>query len=114
LRLLPSRVVVYFVLALALFEHCSYRATWGKLVAGLEELALVRPSISSLSRARRRICVAPLRRLRMAVRWGFATRIAATPGRFVRIGVHRDDPVQVRHERGPDQAVGAGRGRPGR
>ena len=29
LRLLPSRVVVYFVLGLALFEHCSYRATWG-------------------------------------------------------------------------------------
>jgi hypothetical protein len=27
LRLLPSRVVVYFVLALALFEDCSYRAT---------------------------------------------------------------------------------------
>ena len=35
LRLLPSRVVVYFVLALALFEHCSYRATWGKLTAAL-------------------------------------------------------------------------------
>ncbi|MEV7236961.1 transposase domain-containing protein [Streptomyces sp. NPDC051020] len=26
LRLLPSRMVVYFVLALALFEHDSYRA----------------------------------------------------------------------------------------
>ena len=34
LRLLPSRVVVYFVLALALFERCSYRAVWGKLTAG--------------------------------------------------------------------------------
>ncbi|MFD9286539.1 transposase domain-containing protein [Streptomyces mirabilis] len=31
LRLLPSRVVVYFVLALALFEGCSYRGVWGKL-----------------------------------------------------------------------------------
>ena len=60
LRLLPSRVVVYFVLALALFEGCSYRGVWGKLVAGLEELALVRPAVSSLSRARRRIGVAPL------------------------------------------------------
>jgi hypothetical protein len=31
LRLLPSRVVVYFILALALFEDCSYRgcgASW--------------------------------------------------------------------------------------
>ncbi|MEU6656739.1 transposase domain-containing protein, partial [Streptomyces sp. NPDC046900] len=63
LRLLPSRVVVYFVLALALFEDCSYRGVWGKLVAGLDGLALVRPAVSSLSRARRRIGAAPLRRL---------------------------------------------------
>ncbi|MCX4597899.1 IS4 family transposase [Streptomyces sp. NBC_01549] len=63
LRLLPSRVVVYFVLALALFEDCSYRGVWGKLVAGLAGLDLVRPAASSLSRARRRIGVAPLRRL---------------------------------------------------
>ena len=34
-RLLPSRVVVYFVLALALFERCSYHAVWDKLTAGL-------------------------------------------------------------------------------
>jgi hypothetical protein len=63
LRLRPSRVVVYFVLALALFEDCSYRGVWGKLTAGLEGLPLVRPTVSSLSRARRRIGSAPLRRL---------------------------------------------------
>lgn len=63
LRLLPARVVVYFVLALALFERCSYRAVWGKLTAGLAELALTCPSVSSLARARRRLGVAPLRRL---------------------------------------------------
>lgn len=64
LRLLPSsRVMAYFVLALALFEDCSYRGVWGKLVAGLEGLALARPTVSSLSRARRRIGAAPLRRL---------------------------------------------------
>ncbi|MCX4419431.1 IS4 family transposase [Streptomyces mirabilis] len=63
LRLLPSRVVVYFVLALALFEDCSYRGVWGKLTAGLQGLPLVRPAVSSLSRARRRIGAAPLRRL---------------------------------------------------
>ncbi|WP_372433791.1 transposase domain-containing protein [Micromonospora coerulea] len=63
LRLLASRVVVYFVLALALFEQCSYRATWGKLTAALAQLSLTRPSVSSLSRARRRIGAAPLRRL---------------------------------------------------
>jgi hypothetical protein len=82
LRLLPSRVVVYFVLAPALFEHCSYRATWGKLVAGLEELALVRPSISSLSRARRRIGVAPLRRLFETLAGPVAVR--GRPGVFYR------------------------------
>ncbi|MGW1616589.1 transposase domain-containing protein [Streptomyces sp. NPDC002285] len=63
LRLLPSRVVVYFVLALALFEDCSYRGVWGTLTAGLEGLPLVRPAASSLSRARRRAGTAPLRRL---------------------------------------------------
>ncbi|MCX4791401.1 IS4 family transposase [Streptomyces sp. NBC_01221] len=63
LRLLPSRVVVYFVLALALFEHDSYRAVWGKLVAGLQGLPLVRPAVFSPSRARRRIGASPLRRL---------------------------------------------------
>lgn len=38
LRLLPSRVVVYFVLTLALFEHCSYRTVWSKLTAALTPL----------------------------------------------------------------------------
>ncbi|WP_258044634.1 transposase domain-containing protein [Streptomyces sp. SM11] len=63
LRLLPSRVVVYFVLALALFEHHSYRTVWSKLTAALTPLALVRPAGSSLTRARRRVGAAPLRRL---------------------------------------------------
>jgi hypothetical protein len=63
LRLLPSRVVVYFVLALALFERCSYRAVWGKLTAGLGGLPAARPAASSLCRARRRIGAEPLRRL---------------------------------------------------
>ena len=63
LRRLPSRVVVYFVLALALFEDCSYQAVWGKLTAELGGLGLARPAASSLARARRRIGTAPLRRL---------------------------------------------------
>jgi enoyl-CoA hydratase/carnithine racemase len=63
LRVLPSRVVVYFVLALALFERCSYQAVWGKLTAGLGGLGLARPAASSLCRARRRIGAGPLRAL---------------------------------------------------
>jgi hypothetical protein len=62
-RLLPSRVVVYFVLAFAFFEHASYRAVWCKLTAGVGATAVACPCGSSLSRARRRLGVAPLRRL---------------------------------------------------
>jgi hypothetical protein len=63
LRLLPSRVVVYFVLALALFEHCSYLAVWGKLTAGLGGLAVGCAPRCRRWRGRRRIGVEPLRRL---------------------------------------------------
>jgi Insertion element 4 transposase N-terminal/Transposase DDE domain len=63
LRLLPSRVVVYFVLALALFEHHSYRTVWSKLTTALTPLALAPPAASSLARARRRVGAAPMRRL---------------------------------------------------
>jgi hypothetical protein len=75
LRLLPARVMVYFTLALAVFEHCSYQAVWGKLTAGLDARAPARPASSSLSRARRRLGAAPLHRL-------FATLAGpvATPG----------------------------------
>lgn len=62
-RLLPARVVVYFVLALTFFEQCSYRAVWDKLGAGLDGIKAIRPCASSLSRARRRLGATPLRRL---------------------------------------------------
>ncbi|MFD7046002.1 transposase domain-containing protein [Rhodococcus jostii] len=44
-RLLPARVVVYYVLALALFSNCSYEEVMRKLVAGLE------CGVSALSRS---------------------------------------------------------------
>ncbi|MET7458716.1 transposase domain-containing protein [Streptomyces sp. NPDC005574] len=62
-RLLPARVMVYFFLALALFEHCSYRAVWGKLTMHLPAAVLVRPAVSSLVRARRRLGARPLKLL---------------------------------------------------
>jgi hypothetical protein len=70
LRLLPARVVVYFVLGLALFEQCGYRLVWSKLVAGLPGWSTGRsvvPSVSGLCRARRRVGPAPLRALFEAV-----------------------------------------------
>ncbi|UJB41871.1 transposase domain-containing protein [Streptomyces sp. A1-5] len=73
-RLLPARVVVYFVLALALFEDCGYRAVWDELTAGLAGVPLVRPHTSSLSRARRRLAAAPLRALFEALAGAVAWR----------------------------------------
>ncbi|MCX4781519.1 transposase domain-containing protein [Streptomyces sp. NBC_01264] len=64
---MPARVVVYFVLALALFEHCSYRVVWEKLTARLPGTVLARPAVSSLARARRWLGARPLRALFEAV-----------------------------------------------
>ncbi|WP_329059214.1 IS4 family transposase [Streptomyces sp. NBC_01453] len=67
LRLLPSRVGVYFVLALAVFPAVGYLGVWGKLVAGLGPLAPVRPCEKALRDLRRRIGAAPLKMLFEAV-----------------------------------------------
>ena len=81
-RLLPTRVVIYFVLALALFEHCAYRRVWAKLIAGLPVLKLATPTSGALTRARRRVGPKPLRALFEAVA-GVVGR-PATPGVFWR------------------------------
>ena len=44
LRALPSRVGVYFVLALGLFPRLGYARVWDKLTAGLVGLAVPCPS----------------------------------------------------------------------
>ncbi|WP_351236316.1 IS4 family transposase [Streptomyces sp. NPDC002133] len=62
LRSLPSRVGVYFVLALGLFEHLGAALVWEKLVAGLTA-QVPQPSEKALRDLRRRIGVAPLQRL---------------------------------------------------
>ena len=62
-RVLPGRVTVYFVLALALFESCSYRAVWGKLTGALTGLAPACPAVSSLARARARLGSGPVKAL---------------------------------------------------
>ena len=62
-RDLPSRVVVYLLLAAALFSEMGYGQVWARLVAGLDGLAVAMPSSSALSQARRRVGVAPLRAL---------------------------------------------------
>lgn len=62
LRCLPSRVGVYFVLALRLFENLGARLVWTKLVAGLTA-QVPGPSEKALRDLRRRIGSAPVKRL---------------------------------------------------
>jgi hypothetical protein len=67
-RDLPSRVVVYLLLAAALFSELGYGQVWARLVAGLDGsggagLAVARPSSSALAQARRRVGPGPLRAL---------------------------------------------------
>jgi len=62
-RALPSRVVVYLLLAAGLFAELGYGQVWTKMIAGLEGLTVATPVASALAQARRRIGVAPLRAL---------------------------------------------------
>ena len=62
-RLLPSRVGLYFLLAMCLFPQPGYLGVWGKLTAGLRVLGLAAPSAKALRDLRRRIGIAPARRL---------------------------------------------------
>jgi len=61
LRDLPSRVVVYLLLAACLFPEVGYLGVWRKLTAGLAGIATVTPSAGGLGQARHRIGAAPLR-----------------------------------------------------
>jgi Insertion element 4 transposase N-terminal/Transposase DDE domain len=63
LRDLPSRVGVYFVLALGLFPRLGYARVWDKLVAGLAGVPVAHPSEKALRDLRRRIGPAPLKAL---------------------------------------------------
>jgi hypothetical protein len=63
LRALPSRVGVYFVLALCLFPEAGYLGAWGKLTAGLGGAGGPCPSEKALRDLRRRVGAAPLRAL---------------------------------------------------
>ena len=66
-RLLPSRLVVYYVLAMALYAREGYRELYRLLVEGLRSvdpsLPIVVPQKSAFSKARARVGSLPLRRL---------------------------------------------------
>jgi hypothetical protein len=62
-RGLPSRVVVYLLLAGCLFAELGYPQVWSRLTAGLDELGAAAPAASAMTQARRRLGPGPLREL---------------------------------------------------
>ncbi|WSM17818.1 IS4 family transposase [Streptomyces sp. NBC_01717] len=85
-RLLPARLVVYFVLGLALFSPAPYLEVMRHLIAGLRGLVLLGkwnvPAKSSLFRARQRLGFEPLQVLFAATAKPMANE--STPGAFWR------------------------------
>jgi PAS domain-containing protein len=80
-RDLPSRVVVYLLLAGCLFADLGYGQIWHRLTAGLDGLAVATPTTGALCQARRRIGIAPLKALFDLLR-GPAAGIATTGTRW--------------------------------
>ena len=62
-RALPSRVGIYFVLAMTMFPGIGYLRVWDKMTAALEGLNLPRPSEKALRDLRRRLGPAPVKAL---------------------------------------------------
>jgi len=81
LRDLPSRVIVYLLLAASLFGELGYVGVWQRLVSGLDGLDLATPTASALCQARRRVGVKPLRLLFDLLR-GPAPSVAAAGVRW--------------------------------
>lgn len=63
LRDLPSRVGMYFLLAMCLFPEVGYRLVWDKLTSGLAGIPVASPSTKALRDLRRRLGAAPMRSL---------------------------------------------------
>ncbi|QKW47698.1 transposase domain-containing protein [Streptomyces microflavus] len=85
LRDLPSRVGIYFLLAMCMFPEVGYRLVWDKLTAGLAEVPVASPTPKALRDLRRRLGSAPVRAL-FEVLAGPLAR-PTTPG--VRFGPYR-------------------------
>lgn len=60
-RDLPSRVVVYLLLAASLFPELGYPGVWRKLTASLAGIGPPMPTAGALCQARRRVGAAPLK-----------------------------------------------------
>ncbi|WP_404795472.1 transposase domain-containing protein [Streptomyces tendae] len=74
LRDLPSRVMVYLILAACLFPETGYPGVWRKLTGALAGVPVAAQTASALAQARRRIGAKPLRWLFDLLRGPTATR----------------------------------------
>lgn len=85
-RLLPSRLVVYYVLAMALYSSAGYRELFRLLVEGFRcvdpWLPITVPQKSAFSKARERVGSIPLRRLFETTAVPLTS--SATPGAYYR------------------------------
>ncbi|MFD4561434.1 transposase domain-containing protein [Streptomyces sp. NPDC058469] len=81
LRKISAWVVVYLLLAAALFEDCGYLAVWRKLTAALEAIPVAKITGTALWDARTRLGVRPMRALFDLLR-GPATAIRTVGARF--------------------------------
>ncbi|MFD4144717.1 IS4 family transposase, partial [Streptomyces sp. NPDC058572] len=81
LRKLPARVVVYLLLAAALFEECGYPAVWRKLTSALDSIPIEKITGAALWDARTRLGVRPMRALFDLLR-GPASTIRTRGARF--------------------------------
>ena len=82
MRMLPSRVGMYFILAMTLFPGIGYLRVWDKMTAALEDLNLPRPSEKALRDLRRRIGPAAVKALFETIAVPLAP--PGTPGVFYR------------------------------
>ncbi|NIY66706.1 transposase IS4 family protein [Streptomyces malaysiensis] len=116
LRKPPARVVVYLLLAAALFEECGYPAVWSKLTGALGSLPLPKITASGLWHARCRLGVRPLQALFDLLR-GLASAIRTAGARWAGLlvvaidGTHLDVPddpdVRARLGKGANQYTAA-------
>ena len=105
LRDLPSRVGVYFLLALGMYPRLGYARVWAKLTAGLQGLPVPCPSEKALRDLRCRLGPAPLKALFGVVAGPLAQ--PGTPG--VRFGGLRTSPsTAATRSRSPTPGVTAG------
>jgi hypothetical protein len=111
IRDLPSRVVVYLLLAACLFPEVGYPGVWRKLTAGLAGIPTVTPTAGALAQARRRVGVAPLRWLFDLLRGPAATpRQRGTRWRGLLVcAIDGTAMTRARHSRGLDPLHQTGR-----